>query len=102
MFRLDLGRTKQYCDGLSRRSFLTLGVSGLAGLSLPGVLRARAESATARGTTKNTSVILIWLDGGPSHMDLYDMKPDAPEEYRGPWRPNRPPLPRFDLSPPFP
>src|SRR5436190_3034053 len=102
MFRLDLGPTKPYCDGLSRRSFLTLGVSGLAGLSLPGVLRARADTVAARGATRNTSVILLWLDGGPSHMDLYDMKPDAPEEYRGIWRPIRTRVPGFDITEMFP
>ncbi len=101
MFRLDLGSAGRYCDGLSRRSFLTLGVSGLASLSLPQILKAREQSA-ARGPTKNTSVILLWLDGGPSHMDLYDMKPDAPVEYRGIWRPIRTRVPGFDISPLFP
>jgi len=78
MFQLDLGSTRRYCDGLNRRSFLQLGVAGLASVGLPQLLRAREASAARTGTTKNTSVILIWLDGGPSHMDLYDMKPDAP------------------------
>src|SRR5438046_3008420 len=59
MFRLDLGSTGRYCDGLSRRSFLQLGVAGMAGLGLPQLLRAKAASGSAR----NTSVILIWLDG---------------------------------------
>src|SRR5262249_22057475 len=54
------------------------------------------------GTAKDTSVILIWLDGGPSHMDLYDLKPDAPEEYRGIWRPIRTRVPGFDISELFP
>src|SRR5688572_27289627 len=101
MFQLDLGRTKQYCDGVSRRSFLKLGVSGLAALGLPQLLQAREQSAAARGESKNTSVILLWLDGGPSHMDLYDMKPDAPELYRGIWRPIRTRVPGFDISPLF-
>src|SRR5687768_207759 len=76
MFRLDLGTTQRYCDGISRRSFLQLGVAGLASVGLPQLLRAKDESAAKTGSTKNTSVILIWLDGGPSHLDLYDMKPD--------------------------
>ena len=75
MFRLDLGRTPGYCDGLSRRSFLQLGVAGLASLGMPELLRAREASGPSK---KDTSVILIWLDGGPGHMDMYDMKPDAP------------------------
>jgi hypothetical protein len=102
MFRLDLGGARRYCDGLSRRSFLKLGVSGMASLGLADVLRARAQSTTTSGTTRNTSVILIWLDGGPSHMDLYDMKPDAPAEYRGIWRPVRSRVPGFDITPLFP
>ncbi len=91
MFKLDLGPTPKYCDGMNRRSFLTLGVAGMASLGLPQILRAREQSARPGLSTRNTSVILLWLDGGPSHMDLYDMKPDAPEEYRGIWRPIRTP-----------
>src|SRR5688572_28767629 len=102
MFRLDLGSTKKYCDGMSRRHFLTLGVSGMASLGLPEVLRAREQSAGLGTASRQTSVILIWLDGGPSHMDLYDLKPDAPEEYRGIWRPIRTRVPGFDISELFP
>ncbi|MFO0926879.1 MAG: DUF1501 domain-containing protein [Gemmataceae bacterium] len=98
MFRLHLGSTGRYCDGFSRRSFLQLGVAGLGSLALPDLLRARAASADR----KNTAVILIWLDGGPSHMDLYDMKPEAPEEYRGLWKPIRTRVPGFDVTELFP
>ncbi len=77
-------RTGRYCDGLSRRSFLKVGTLGLTGLSLPGWLRYRAQVANAGRAAKNTAVILIWLDGGPTHMETYDPKPDAPTEYRGP------------------
>ncbi|HMF19180.1 MAG TPA: DUF1501 domain-containing protein, partial [Gemmataceae bacterium] len=101
MFRLDLGATGKYCDGLNRRSFLKLGVSGMASLGLADVLRAKAQSAPTQGT-RNTSCILIWLDGGPSHMDLYDMKPAAPAEYRGIWRPIRTCVPGFDITELFP
>ncbi|HEX3150599.1 MAG TPA: DUF1501 domain-containing protein, partial [Gemmataceae bacterium] len=73
MFQIDLGRSPNYCDGMQRRSFLRLGVAGMASLGLPQVLRAKTESA-ATGSRKNTKVILIWLDGGPGHMDMYDMK----------------------------
>src|SRR5262245_17541039 len=99
MFRLDLGATSSYCDGLSRRSFLQLGVAGMASIGLTGLSRARAESETPK---KDTSVILIWLDGGPSHMDLYDMKPEAPEEYRGIWKPIHSRVPGFDITELFP
>lgn len=98
MFRLDLGRTPGYCDGVSRRSFLQLGVAGMASVAMPGLLRARSESATK----KNTSVILIWLDGGPGHMDMYDMKPDAPAEYRGLWKPIKTKVPGFDITELYP
>src|SRR4051812_46761223 len=99
VFRLDLGSTGRYCDGLGRRSFLQLGVAGMAGLGLPQVLRARAA---AGGTGKATSVILIWLDGGPGHMDTYDMKPDAPEQYRGLWKPIPTTVPGFQVTELFP
>jgi hypothetical protein len=102
MFRVDLGSGGKYCDGFSRRSFLQLGVAGLASVGLPQLLRAREQSAAPAGSKKNTSVILLWLDGGPSHMDLYDMKPDAPEEYRGIWKPIRTKVPGFDITELFP
>jgi hypothetical protein len=47
---------------------------------------------------KDTAVILLWLDGGPSHMDLYDLKPDAPAEYRGIWRPIRTNVPGVEIG----
>jgi len=98
MFRIDLGRVPRDSAGLSRRSFLQLGAAGLAAFGLPRLLRAGAESAV----TKDTSVILLWLDGGPSHMDLYDMKPDAPAEYRGLWKPIHTRVPGFDITEMFP
>jgi hypothetical protein len=85
MLRINLGGAKRYCDGVSRRSFLQLGAAGLASASLTQL--AQAKTLTDAGAKKDTRVILIWLDGGPSHMDMYDMKPDAPAEYRGLWRP---------------
>ena len=99
MFRLDLGSSGRYCDGLNRRSFLQLGVAGMAAVGMPELLRAKDASQDAR---KNTSVILIWLDGGPGHMDMYDMKPDAPAEYRGIWMPIRTKVPGFDITELFP
>jgi hypothetical protein len=101
MFRLDLGAAPRYCDGISRRSFLQIGAAGLAGLGLSGLPRAGAAAEPA-GSHKDTAVILIWLDGGPSHMDLYDMKPGAPAEYRGIWKPIRTKVPGFDITELFP
>jgi hypothetical protein len=87
MFRVNAGRTGAYCDGISRRSFLQLGVAGMATVGLADVLRAKSASQALGQPAKDTAVILIWLDGGPSHLDMYDMKPEAPPEYRGIWRP---------------
>ncbi|MDZ4819781.1 MAG: DUF1501 domain-containing protein [Planctomycetota bacterium] len=82
------GQRSHYCDGLNRRSFVKLGMAGMASMGLSTLLQAKAQSAaTQQGAKKDTSVILIWLDGGPSHIDLYDMKPDAPAEVRGIWKP---------------
>jgi len=89
MMRIEAGGTGRYCDGMSRRSFVQLGVAGMAATSLPQILSAKAANAKASKNSKDTSVILIWLDGGPGHMDMYDMKPDAPAEYRGIWSPIR-------------
>lgn len=103
MMRIDLGRTSRYCDNQSRRSFLQVGMAGMASMGLPGILKAKSETAASTGTSKkNTSVILIWLDGGPSHMDTYDMKPDAPELYRGLWKPVATKVPGFDITEMFP
>jgi hypothetical protein len=78
---------------LARREFLRLG-AGLGGLSLADVLRLRAGAA---GRTKPRSVIMVCLAGGPSHLETYDMKPDAPSDYRGEFKPVRSKTPGFDL-----
>ena len=88
MFRIESSaQSGPYCDGMKRRTFLQMGVAGMASVGLGQVLRAKAASAEMGHENKDTSIILIWLDGGPSHMDTYDMKPDAPIEYRGIWTP---------------
>src|SRR3954452_158815 len=72
-------------DGLtvsSRRNFVKAGLAGLAGLSLPALLRHRAEAARA---SSGKSVILLWMAGGPSHIDTWDPKPNRPPENRGPF-----------------
>ena len=102
MLRIEAGQTEQYCDGMSRRSFVQLGVAG-HGLGRPAAAFAgQAGSADIGHAKKNTSVILIWLDGGPGHMDMYDMKPDAPAEYRGLWKPIRTNVPGMDITELFP
>jgi hypothetical protein len=82
-----LGAAQRYCDGLSRRNFLKIGAFG-AGLTLAEMLRARAFAAKSGGKpASNKAAIMIYLPGGPSHMDMYDLKPDAPKEFRGEFNP---------------
>ncbi len=102
MFRIQAGTTGRYCDGMSRRSFVQLGVAGMAAAGLPTILKAKEESQLLGLPKKDTSVILLWLDGGPSHMDLYDLKPEAPAEYRGLWNPIRTNVPGMEISELFP
>ena len=78
------GRPHRLCDGLSRRDFLSVGALTVGGLTLADVLRARADSP-AKSSAK--SVIMVYLPGGPSHLDMYDLKPDAPAEIRGEFKP---------------
>src|SRR3954453_7287881 len=79
-----LGRAQPLCDGLSRRGFLQVGGLALGGLALPQLLRAEAE-AGIRNSHK--SIIMVFLSGGPPHQDMVDLKPDAPAEIRGEFRP---------------
>jgi len=74
------------CDGVSRRSFLKVGFLGLAGMTLADHLRIKAAAAEVGQSSPDTSVILFWLGGGPSHIDMYDLKPNAPVEFRGEFR----------------
>jgi hypothetical protein len=73
---------------LSRRNMLKASLAGLAGLSVPALLRQRARAAAAGGPSLSAkSVILLWMTGGPSHIDTWDPKPDRPLENRGPFKP---------------
>jgi hypothetical protein len=78
----------------TRRDFLQLGALGLGGLALPDVLRLRAESGTGKAPR---AVIMVCLAGGPSHMEMYDLKPNAPEDYRGAFKPVKTNVPGFDI-----
>jgi hypothetical protein len=84
---------------LSRRSFLKIGAFGLGGLTLPSLLRAEAASGV-RSSPK--SVILIYLVGGPPHQDMFDLKPHAPQEIAGPWRPIATAVPGVQVCEAFP
>jgi hypothetical protein len=83
------GSKQGFCDGVNRRNFLKIGAFG-AGLTLADILRLRAGATGPPGRAAGTrakSAIMIYLPGGPSHMDMYDLKPDAPAEFRGEFRP---------------
>jgi hypothetical protein len=85
-----------HCDGpLTRRTFLKIGGLALGGLAA-GVTPWKLRASTG-DSLPDTSVILVWLPGGPPHMEMYDMKPDAPEEYRGEFRPIRTNVPGIDV-----
>jgi hypothetical protein len=83
-----LGAKQRFCDGVSRRGFLQIGAFGV-GLTLADMLRSRAEGAAKQVAvpSSNKAAIMIYLPGGPSHMDMYDLKPDAPKEFRGEFNP---------------
>jgi hypothetical protein len=88
--------TPPRCAGtLSRRSFLHTGAAALGGLSLANLLRLEAQ---APRPTSPKSVIVLWLWGGASHMETFDLKPDAPSEYRGDFRPIHTNVPGLDIS----
>ena len=92
---LALEHPSQTCDGLSRRRFLRVGTLALCGLTLADLLRLRATAGTDAPRAK--SAIMIHLSGGPSHLDMYDMKPQAPVEYRGEFDPIRTNVPGMEI-----
>ncbi|MCI0534058.1 MAG: DUF1501 domain-containing protein [Verrucomicrobiales bacterium] len=78
------GSPSRFCDGISRRNFLKIGALGLGGLSLTELLQAEASSGIRHS---HKSIIMIFLPGGPSHQDIFDLKMDAPAEVRGEFKP---------------
>src|ERR1041385_1243694 len=78
------GNKSRFCDGISRRNFLKIGSLGLGGLTLTQLLRAEAQSGIGKS---HKAVIMIFLPGGPSHQDMFDLKQDAPSEIRGEFKP---------------
>ncbi len=87
-------RQREGLTVVSRRSVLKASLAGIAGLSLPELLRARSQAAeSGKRLPENRSVILLWMTGGPSHIDTWDVKPQAPLEIRGPFSAIRSKLP---------
>ncbi len=89
-----LGQARQgnFCDRVSRRGFLKIGSLALGGLSMADVLRAEAG-----GGSSHKSVIMIYLPGGPPHQDMFDLKPDAPAEVRGEFKPIKTNVPGIEI-----
>src|SRR5687767_15156555 len=94
------GNKQRFCDGVSRRNFLQIGAFG-AGLSLAEMLRLRASAGT-QASSSPKAAIMIYLPGGPSHMDTYDLKPNAPTEFRGEFKPIKTNIPGVEISEYFP
>jgi len=91
------GKALKFCDGISRRNFLKIGAFGSA-FTTADILKANQAGGT--GTAK--SAIMIYLPGGPSHMDMYDLKPQAPAEFRGEFKPIATNVPGVQISEHFP
>ena len=97
MLRLDANRPVSFCDGLTRRDFLHAGSLGMLGLTLPAFLQAQEKAKD-----KDTNCIMLFLVGGPSHIDTWDPKPNAPEEVRGPFKPISTKVTGFQVTEIFP
>ncbi len=85
------------CDGVTRRDFVRIGGLAALGLGLPELLSLRTAAANSRAPAAERC-ILIWLDGGPSHLETFDLKPDAPTEVRGPFQPIATSIPGISIS----
>ncbi len=87
---LNIGNEKvSLCSGLTRRGFLTVGATAMAGLNLPNLMKLQAADAIDGSRARIKNCITIFLVGSPGHVDTWDMKPDAPSEVRGRFRPIR-------------
>jgi hypothetical protein len=100
---LDVGNVKvPLCQGLSRRSFLRVGSAGMAGMVLPELLRLEAARAVAADKARIRNCITIFLVGSPGHLDTWDMKPNAPAEVRGKFKPISTNVPGIQICEHFP
>src|SRR5438132_597506 len=101
MFRLDADTSVQFCDGLRRRDFLHAGSLSFLGLGLTQYLGLKAQGAV-NPDAKDANCIMLFLVGGPSQLDNWDMKPNAPAEIRGPYKPIKTNVPGIEISENFP
>ena len=101
MFRLDHQKAVSFCDGLRRRDFLHAGSAGMLGLGLTDFLSLKAQGAV-HDDKSDINVIMLFLVGGPSQLDTWDMKPNAPSEIRGPYKPIKTNVPGIEISEIFP
>ena len=99
MITFNGNSTGSTCDGVSRRNFLQVGSLGVAGLTLPNLLRAEESAAVPM---KNKSVIWVWLGGGPTHVETFDPKMDAPREYRSTTGECKTPIPGVSIGGTYP
>jgi hypothetical protein len=93
------GMTSRYCDNVSRRSWMQIGGLALGGMALPDILRAESQNAETQSNVPKRvkGIIMVLLPGGPSHMDMYDLKPEAPTEIRGEFNPIATKVPGIDI-----
>ena len=99
MLTLFSGKRHDFCDGVGRRDFLKIGALGIGQMTLGDILRA--DAAAGVGTSRK-AVINIFLGGGPSHQDMFDLKPNAPVEYRGEFNPISTNVPGMEICELFP
>jgi hypothetical protein len=99
-----LGQRRQFCDGIARRDFIQAGVLAIGGLTMADLLRSQAAAKEAAATagvrgsaSSHKAVIMIYLPGGPTHIDTYDPKPEAAAEFRGEFKPTRTSVPGMQL-----
>src|SRR5437764_10065887 len=99
---MSTSRATIACPGpVNRRSFLKIGglsMGALAGGAPTDLARLLAAEAASPGADREFSVILLWAGGGPSHLDTFDLKPDAPAEYRGPFKPIATNVPGIEIT----
>ncbi len=98
MLTIPSSRSGSFCDGVTRRDFLRIGGLALGGASLPEIVRAQTAAGKGAQSEAHKAVIMIFLPGGPSHQDMFDLKMDAPSEIRGEFRPISTNVPGIQIS----